>query len=82
MNKDEWVHKLEQLETLLKQKARERWSFAERREIEERGELNADFYLVWDKLCIVWNMKTWLEKYGYLTYNQKIMIKQFKKEAI
>ena len=82
MSKDEWIQRLDQLEKLLKQKARDRWSFAEQREIEKRGELDADFYMVWDKLCIVWHMKAWVEKYGCLTYNQRVMIKQFKKEVI
>ena len=82
MSKDKWLEKLDEVEKLLKLKAGERWSSSEKQEILKRGEVSADYYMIWDKLCIIWNMKEWVKKYGYLTYNQKVMLKKFKSEVI
>jgi len=75
--KQKCLETVERVKKALKQKVRESWSPSEKKAIQERGELEADFYQVWYKLCKLETMERWIEKHGFLTGSQTRILREY-----
>lgn len=76
------MQQIERVEKKLKDRVREGWSPWERKEVQSRGELEADFYQIWFKLCKLESMRRWVRKYGKLTRSYKIILRGYDERAI
>ena len=75
-------HEIERVEAKLKARVRESWTPSERREVQERGEMEADFFQIWFKLCKLDSMRRWVSKYRKLTRNDKRILKEYDEHCI
>jgi hypothetical protein len=82
MDKREALRWIDNVEDRLKAKVRTAWSPSERREIELRGELEADFYQIWFKLCKLESIRRWVNNYGKLTRSQRNILKEYERSVI
>lgn len=73
---------IDRVEKRLRDRIRQSWSNAEREEIRERGELEADFYRIWYKLCKLDSMRRWVKNYGKLTRSYRRILKEYDKSVI
>ena len=73
---------IEAVEAKLKARVRESWSPSEHREIQARGEMEADFYHIWFKLCKLDSMRRWVSKYRKLTRNDKRILREYDERAL
>jgi hypothetical protein len=76
-NKEKWQKVLDDVELILKRSVRDKWTRFEAKEIEKRGETEADFYQVWYKLCKLETMRKWVSVHGYLTNSQVRILKEY-----
>jgi hypothetical protein len=80
MSKSDWLGKIDAVEAQLKERERSRWSSAERREVESRGETDVDFFRILYKLQVLERMRAWLERNGSLPRSYQKMLKNPKEK--
>ena len=75
--KERYFKTIKNVKELLKQKIRESWTTGERKEVQRRGEMEADFYQIWYRLCKLETMEKWINVHGYLTRSQINILKEY-----
>jgi len=73
---------IERVEAKLKSRVRESWTPSERRAVQARGEVDADFFRIWFKLCKLESMRRWVNNYGNLTRNDRRILKEYDEHGI